>query len=640
MKRKIMNKILAGALAVCLLAGTVCVFPIERVMAATITIDGDGSDWGEIGIQSSSDVNVPLWAVSQDENYVYIMAQDINGNQWERPLTSQEISIAYANGYNGEQCGVKLDWNGGTPIVRSSWWNAIEGANVACRLSEDTTQGTWEIAIPKSYFADSSFTVTYCGASVSSGDIVSVGDMPSGDNTGENVEESEDAGGTENTGDAENAENTDGAENTETGDNAPTEEQTPTEVETPDKQEPSGSGSQVEENPRYEGITIDGDFSDWAAVSKYDVNENKGYSTVDQVAMVWDGDMIYLYFMSNGNGDGTGDWGSVTGAGSHNNGQYAITTDLGRSLLIQLSRDNNGSVAGVDGAQVAVNTTEWAGAPFMWEVSIPSSALPEYKNTISFGLYLGDVIISDVANFSPSQDGDLEDDNGSKDFNGIKNDGLYGDWEYYPHQIIQYATSGTQEHVADGEGALYSHDGRLYAHVVTNMPAHIQEAGGEFTSAVTIRLNGKEENGFCPQFVAVDSAGNIKYDAKLSGLSYGTYELYLIDSEGWKTATNISQLQTPEGRAQYHNAIYGHMYMTIGASKDEMEFEVDLSLLAELFGMTSDEIRTVDAQWGKIGNQWVSTAGTSTGTWIGLLICFAAVGLSSIVANKRKKMAG
>ena len=58
------------------------------------------------------------------------------------------------------------------------------------------------------------------------------------------------------------------------------------------------------------------------------------------------------------------------------------------------------------------------------------------------------------------------------------------------------------------------------------------------------------------------------------------------------------------------------------------------------FGMTSDEIRTVDAQWGRIGTEWVATAGTSTGTWIGLLICFAAVGLSSIVANKRKKMAG
>ena len=376
---------------------------------------------------------------------------------------------------------------------------------------------------------------------------------------------------------------------------------------------------------RYEGIVIDGDFSDWDPVAKTSVNEGKGWSTVDEVAMVWDGDYVYLYFMSNGNGDGTGDWGSVTGAGPYNNGQYVITTDLGYQLLIQLTRNNNGSVSGVDGAAVAVNNTDWMGAPHMWEVAIPSSALPSYKSTISFGIYQSQTLISDVANLQGTDDGT------DKEFHGIVYDGSYGDWEYYPHTLIQYATAGTHENVVDAQGALYSTNGLLYAHVVTSMPAHLQEAGGEFTSGVTIRLNGDSGKDFYPQFVAVDAQGNINYSPQLSGLAYGTYEFYMIDATGWKSATNISEI-TEKG-----NAVYGRMYVTIGASEDNMEFEFDLKLLAEKFGISADEIRTVSAQWGRIGQQWVTTAGTSTGTWLGLLICFAGVGGAYYVQRKRKK---
>ena len=190
----------------------------------------------------------------------------------------------------------------------------------------------------------------------------------------------------------------------------------------------------------------------------------------------------------------------------------------------------------------------------------------------------------------------------------------------------------------DGEAALYSADGMLYAHVQTEMRSHLQEAGGEFTSAVTIRINGT--NDFYPQFVTVDNEGNINYSPKRSELSEGTYEFYLIDAQGWKTATNISDLQTEEGRNQYHNALYGHMYVTVGASKDEMEFNTSLKLLAEKFGMSSDDIRTVEGQWGRIGPQWVSTAGTSTGAWLGLLICFAAVGAAYAFRRRRERVAG
>ncbi len=388
-----------------------------------------------------------------------------------------------------------------------------------------------------------------------------------------------------------------------------------------------------EEQPaaRYEGITIDGDFSDWDAVAKVSVNENKGWDTIDEAAMVWDGDYIYLYFMAAGDANGAGNWTSVCGAGPHNNGQYVITTDLGRMLLIQLKQD--GTVGGIDGAQVAINNKEWFGAPHMWEVAIPSDELPKYNNTISFGLYQGQTFVSDVANLQGNPDA------GDKMFEGITYDGLYGDWEYYPHQLIQYATSGTQEHVDDAEAAMYSSNGKLYAHVVTNMPAHLQEAGGEFTAAVTIRINS--DKNFYPQFVAVDAAGNINYNAQILGLAPGTYEFYMIDSQGWKTATNISQFDESDDSNEYgnpyHNAVFGRMYVTVSPSEDHMEYEVDLTTLAAKFGMEPDNIETLHGQWGRIGQQWVTTAGTPTGAGMGLFLCLSTTGIAYLAQRKRKK---
>lgn len=472
--------------------------------------------------------------------------------------------------------------------------------------------------------------------------------------SGKNSDASDNSGAADNSGNtgsseaAGNSESTDNSENSDTDVNTKTDVDATTGTDTmTDPTSGGNAGITVEQpavNARYDGITIDGDFSDWNAVAKYDVNQ----SGLDQTAMVWDGDMIYLYFMTLGNENGNGNWNEVAWSGPNSNGNFAITTDLGNTLKFQLC--NDGTVSGVDGASAAVNNKEWEGAPHMWEVSIPSSALPAYKNTISLGYYAADTLISDIANLKGNSGSDSESgsDTGSgSDGNtgtdsgnagGIVIDGNYGDWENYPHNLIQYSTNGSHDSKPDGEAALYMADGTLYAHVRTEMQSHLGEAGGEFTQAVTIRLNGKHD--FYPQFVTVDANGNVKY-ASLSGLAKGTYEVYLIDAQGWQVnGISLSDLMADNSLDKYHNAIYGHMYMTIGASKDDMEFNLDLELVAQKFGMDADDIKTVEAQWGRIGQQWVSAAGTSTGTWLGLLICFAAVGISAQAAKRKKRIAG
>lgn len=422
------------------------------------------------------------------------------------------------------------------------------------------------------------------------------------------------AGGTDQPQDAQTPE-AEKSQNPQTDETTDDQEGMPDEDEAED---PALLEQQEEEQPvaRYEGITIDGDFSDWDAVAKTPVNRG---GTLSEVAMVWDGDYVYLYFKENAQ-----NWNAITWDGAYSNGQFAITTDMGRSVLVRLSHRNNSEpcVNGVDGARVAVDSTAWGQDSYQWEVSIPSSELPKYKQTISFGLYQGETFIQNVANLQGDPDAD------NKNFSGITYDGLYGDWDYYPHVLLNYATPGTQEKVVDADGAMYASDGKLYAHVVTNMPQHLQEAGGEFTYAVTIRVN--KDKDFAPRFVTVDAAGNINYNPQLSGLAYGTYEYCIIDRGYGGTAKTEAELQAD-------GDLYGHMYVTVSPSEDNMEYEVDLTTLAAKFGMEPDNIETLHGQWGRIGQQWVTTAGTPTGAGMGLFLCLSTTGIAYLAQRKRKK---
>ena len=345
----------------------------------------------------------------------------------------------------------------------------------------------------------------------------------------------------------------------------------------------------------YEGIVIDGEYSDWDAVSKHPAAEPHGW--LDSAAMVFDGDMVYLYIKEAPGCD-------ASNCGTHQNGQYAIVTDLNKTLLVQLNAD--GTVSGINGA-----TAAHVGA--QWEIAIPASALPEYLESISFGLYqLRPFFVEGVVNLDGSTGGS---------FDGIVYDGNYRDWDYYPHTLIQYDTAGIQEHVVDGEGALWSNDATLYGHVVTEHPDHLEEGGGEFAYAVSITFNGNRaydpNSNFYPRLVLVDGNGNINWNPTFP-LENGTYEFYLASTDTWATSTNINDLQGPD-------QLYGKMIMTIGDDKDECEFYVDLKLLAEKFGCDASDFKLIEAQFGRIGQEWISTAGSSSGAWLGVGLSVAAV---------------
>ncbi len=368
--------------------------------------------------------------------------------------------------------------------------------------------------------------------------------------------------------------------------------------------------------PSYEGIVIDGTYDDWAAVSTTDAicpSDGHEYDCLSKAAVVFDGDYVYIYLKDGENG-------SAAGAGVASNGRYSITTDTGRQLVFQVSASNGGTVNGVAGA-----TAKYFGSE--WEIAIPASELPLWNKSISFGLYMDEPFVKDVMNLQ-----DISGDAG--EFDSIVYDGLYGDWNAYPHTLIQYATPGTGTDAPDGEGALYSDGSILYGHVVSTMQAHLEEAGGEFASAVSICFNGKKDyNGdktwnFYPRLVAVAADGTIDWNPKTKDLEKGEYEFYLADARGeynTNTITNVSQLAK-------HEQFFGKMHITVGDVVDEMEFYVDLEQVAKFLSYYSgddieaNDFQLIEAQFGRIGTEWLSIAGASSGP-------FGAVAAGTIGAS-------
>ncbi|MGN0166242.1 MAG: Firmicu-CTERM sorting domain-containing protein [Lachnospiraceae bacterium] len=521
-----------------------------------ITIDGDITDWknvpgSPIDTFSSETACVSQWklAYAPDGSALYICYEGTTPGCYYTDFLNRNLYI----NQNGSTSVIRV---GNLPYYGSNF--EMKYINSADSYA---TPGAYsvEISIDASYFTDENFTVGLAGVNQSS-DMVGAKDIPV----------------------------LDGKDATDT----------PEDPDTPDT---------PEEEPVYDGIIIDGTFSDWAAVEKHDAScPNQSHpDCLSEAAAVFDGDYIYLYIKETKGGN-------ACGAGGFSNGMYVITTDLGRNLVFQLNSD--GTVSGIEGAKSSHYGKEW-------EIAIPASALPQYLESISFGLYQGDTFVDGLVN--------LQGGGNVGTFDGIVYDGLYADWDAYPHSLIQYATAGTNELIADGEAALYSDGDILYGHVVSPMIAHVSQGGGELTKNITILFNEDYNTAFYPRLVAVDENGNINWNPKLGELEPGNYEFYIASIDAWGTSKNIADLNE-------HDTMYGKMTVTVRGDSlaDEAEFYLDLELIAKKFGMDAGEFKTIQGKFGEIGHEWVTTAGASSGAWAGIAI---SLGVVALVLLRKKK---
>ena len=336
----------------------------------------------------------------------------------------------------------------------------------------------------------------------------------------------------------------------------------------------------------YEGISLDGTFNDWDAVQKSTLVEPNDEHCVESCAWVIDKDYVYIYIKDDGSN-------SATWAGPNHNGKYAITTDLGRTLVFQLTED--GAVVGADGA-----TSNHTGS--QWEIAIPTSSLPQNNGGLSFGLYLSDATLTgygDVAQAQSSTD--------------ISYDGHYGDWDNYPHKVIQYATAGTQENVPDGEAAIYV-DNNIYGHCETRMQAHLNETGGEFTQAVSVLANDDWSHALMMRLATVDEAGNINWNPQRENLTNGSYEYCIFATDCWGSSENLNALNGGD-------ICYGKATVTIQDGRHDMEWYVDIQKLADRYGIAATDLKTVSSQYRRIGPELVTSAGASSGPVGGAALC-------------------
>ncbi|MBE7070010.1 MAG: hypothetical protein E7386_05870 [Ruminococcaceae bacterium] len=433
---------------------------------------------------------------------------------------------------------------------------------------------------------------------------------------------------------------TDPTESTEPAE--PTESTEPTESSEPEATETikPTNASRKAARGQYEGITIDGKFSDWDSVVKYDFSTAEN-SQVNYAAMVWDGDWIYLYldeFQQN----------SASWSGPERFGNFVITTDTGLDLMVSVrnnGKDGNKVIvtnkkqhkeltSENGGIKVAFNDdyATW-GKPTLTEIAIPTSILPDYKSKISFGYYLGKPVIKDVANFHPVEDPDdphaHDDNDGSK----IKIDGDYRDWKNYPHRTIEYDKSGPNHPYADAHGAIYQKDAKtVYVHGYTNDfdPPFSWYDGNQFLE-ITVSLNGRKTKMMA---CLVGEDGSINWHSSEEDKHYakGTYKFALFEPSGNHATKNINNIDAGD-------YFYGYQYLTVGDHVDETEFYIDTETLARKLNLSLSQAGELKVYFHRVGKEPLVASGISTGPIFTLALTSVAAG-SYYVFTRRKRKQG
>lgn len=362
--------------------------------------------------------------------------------------------------------------------------------------------------------------------------------------------------------------------------------------------------------PVYGGITIDGQFGDWAALEKTGKIEGTNDYLWD-VACVWDGDYVYLYLMENPNWND----GNISGANIwYNNGNFMLQTERGDKTSLMIQRTE--LVQAPEGSMIAYANHEY-------EIAVPVKALNGFKenatHSLTFGV-MGDawvpglVIVPDIKNISAIDTDDVT----QSEKTSISYDYDFTDWDRYPHDTIQYSTAGLSG--TDSVAALYSDGGRLFGHV---MYYNAYYSWNDIFKYISLAVNEDYDNAMGLTCWGVDDAGNPLNWLAPNNTQVGSYEYHIF-----------GMADGQQGGAWTTD--YGRLYMTVSETGQvEAEFVIDLAKVATYYHLEETDLKTIHMQFIRIGNQWVSTAGTSTGPLAGILLCLGAV-VAAQVYRRRK----
>lgn len=604
--RKVAALLLTGVMAA---ASVVCVWPqaaSEIHAADSIVCDGDASDWNAIAAQSSSDANVNSWKVAVSDDYVYLYVEQAATEGYGEAIGNTPISLTYDSEYfNGKYSTlyVKQNWDaGGVYIIKDAWDYVADGASLVFEggnTDYNVNSAFAEIAIPRAWFPSENFTLTYAGTSVASANITTIDGATALGATPAEEENSGYGDGNSNAVDPEDADDADGAEDTDTT------------------------------TPTYSGIIIDGSFSDWETVTK---TQNPADAVLEGAA-VWDGDYVYLYLREQ-----TWYQGCIGQAGPYHNGNFCIELSDGTKTSILLN--GRECYMSANGQRTSL---DWKYAKGQYEIAVPVASLQGYNSKISyvnFGVMTNGTplyISEGVANRKNPID---YDDTTAGKLAEITYDHDFTDWEGYQKTNIQYSTAGKDG--ADAVGALYSDGDLLFGYV--------DYYGAYYTDAfnwIYLTINGNYKTTYygdndCMKFTlrGVDANGNVQQWNQAVNLQPGEYEYYIFDTAYVGSATNINNPWT---------FCYGKAYIKVDATGHmQMEYYIDIPTLVKVVNIDyahwgaynwhidQSDIKTFHVQYPRIGQQWVSCGGTSTGAIFGILLCIGVVVAAQLIQRRRK----
>lgn len=187
-------------------------------------------------------------------------------------------------------------------------------------------------------------------------------------------------------------------------------------------------------------------------------------------------------------------------------------------------------------------------------------------------------------------------------------DGAYSDWETYPHTTLDEA--------GETAAALYMDDETLYGHFT--FAGDLDDSGLE--NGVVLRFNEEDSQQLTLRLAAAAESGVVAWNPQLSPLEDGTYVFYLMDESVEEGLTTLHDLQT-------QGNILGKLYVTVEDGAAQCEFEVGLQETAALLGLEQGDLKTAACRLARLGEQWATLAGASTGPVFGVLLSCAGAAL-------------
>lgn len=579
----------------------------QVVAAQSISVDGDSADWGEVVGRGSSDSKISDWKVAVDNDYLYLYVAQNPLGYYGEAIGQTPIQFNYnLENYNGIYNSIQFaqDWNnqGSQFVAKNAWYGNIDGASVVFEgngTDYNQEHAFVEIAIPRSWFPTEDFTMTYAGVPVASSDIETVNGAKA---LGQSEAQDEQAEQGNQDEQAEQENQNAQADNTAT---------------------------ETSEDDVYNGIKIDGKFADWNTIAKTQFIDE----ALPESAAVWDGDYVYVYLREQGGWEGTA--GTV---GPKSNGMYCIETSDGTKTSFIIRKE--GAHLITDRGEIPL---EMSYDNRQYEVQIPVSELnginkttstlsvaiqgDSYGETGSGMAYIaqGLVNLNHAFNYDDTTAGQLKQ---------ITYDYDFSDWEGYQKTVIEYSSSG--KNASDSAAALYS-DGDLLFGYVDYYAAYYNDQFNQIYMTINDGVNKKwYEHGDSSRVMftlrTVDASGNVNWNYQAVGLSEGDYEFHIFDNAH---AGYINSDKYDYGRA------YVHVDKT---GRAQIEYYINIAKLVSVvnespysWNIKQSDIKMYHMAYPRIGTEWVSSAGASSGPILGIVLCILSVILAQVYTKRHKE---